>query len=242
MTKIEETKSTRKEFMKKGLFSLGGLFLGSELLNACTTSNSNTGTPSNDASCVVSPSETKGPFPIKTPTELINSNIVSDRKGVALMVKIKVQNSGNSCKPIQGASVDIWHCDKDGYYSEYGGTGMQEQDFTNVHFLRGRQTTDANGDVSFISIYPGWYPGRAPHIHVEVLDSTGKSLGVTQIAFPEDISKQVYNSSLYSGHGQADTPNASDNVFQDSLALNMGTVTGNTTDGYVVSKTIVFKA
>jgi protocatechuate 3,4-dioxygenase beta subunit len=132
--------------------------------------------------------------------------------------------------------------DKDGYYSEYGATQMQEKDYRDVHFLRGRQTTDANGEVTFISIYPGWYRGRAPHIHVEALDKSGKSLLVTQIAFPENISSQVYSSALYSEHGQADTTNSSDNVFSDGVTLNMGSVTGNINDGFTITKTIVVNA
>jgi protocatechuate 3,4-dioxygenase beta subunit len=135
--------------------------------------------------------------------------------------------------------VDIWHCDKDGNYSEYGNHPMQRTDFTAAHFLRGRQTTDANGDVSFLSIYPGWYHGRAPHIHIEIFDKSGKSLLVTQVAFPENVSGTVYASSLYASRGQADTPNDSDNVFLDSLSERLATVRGNIKEGFTLSSTIV---
>lgn len=107
-----------------------------------------------------------------------------------------------------------------------------------LHFLRGRQTTDANGKVSFLSVYPGWYNGRAPHIHVEVLSSSS-SLLVTQIAFPENISSVVYASTLYSVNGQADTSNASDNIFANSLSSELATVTGNLADGYTLEKIVV---
>lgn len=237
MSENIEKITTRKDFIKKGFFTIGSLLLSSELLNSCTTPSTNTGSIT-DSSCTIAPTETKGPFPIKTPSELINSNIVSDRTGIALLVKIKIQDTKNGCKPIEGALVDIWHCDKDGYYSEYGATQMQQVDYTNVHFLRGRQTTDKNGEVQFISIYPGWYRGRAPHIHVEVLSNSGSSLVITQIAFPEDVSSIVYSSPLYSSHGQADTKNNSDNVFSDSLTLNMGSITGNVNDGFVLTKSI----
>ncbi len=73
----------------------------------------------------------------------------------------------------------------------------RQTDYTSVHFLRGRQTSNSSGEVSFISIYPGWYQGRAPHVHVEVLSSSGTSLLVTQIAFPETISSEVYSSTNY---------------------------------------------
>lgn len=233
--------TSRKDFMKKGLFGLGSLIVGSEILNACSNTLSTGNTVPNEGSCSLSPSETKGPFPIKSPAEQVKSNIVSDRVGVAMIIKIKVQSANDNCKPIVGALVDVWHCDKDGNYSEYGGMQMQQTDYTNVHFLRGRQTTDANGEVTFVSIFPGWYRGRAPHVHLEVLSSSGSSLVVSQIAFPEDISSQVYSSPLYASHGQFDTSNTRDNVFSDSIDLNMGTITGNVNDGYILTKTIVVR-
>jgi protocatechuate 3,4-dioxygenase beta subunit len=118
-----------------------------------------------------------------------------------------------------------------GNYSEYGSNA-------GVSFLRGRQTTDINGQVSFISIFPGWYPGRAPHIHVEVLDATGDSIRVTQIAFPKDICDTVYVTDGY--NGVADTSNQGDGIFANSLAGNMAdSVAGNTMDGYTLLKTLV---
>jgi len=116
---------------------------------------------------------------------------------------------------------------------------MQQTDYTAVHFLRGRQTTNANGFTPFISIYPGWYSSRVPHIHIEILSSSGSSLLVTQVVFPENISSQVYSSLNYTSHGQANTSNTSDNVFSDSLSSELATVTGNLTDGYTLTKTIV---
>ncbi len=191
-----------------------------------------------DGSCAETPSETKGPFPIKTPAELVKENITSDRTGVPVIIEITIHNTNNLCNPLPNVLVDVWHCDKDGYYSQYGGTREQAVDYTSVNFLRGRQTTDGNGTVRFISIYPGWYQGRAPHIHVEVLTTSGKSLLVTQIAFPEDVSKTVYSSDYYKDHGQADTSNTSDSIFRDSLNDELAVVTGNLTDGYTISHTI----
>ncbi len=218
----------RQQFVKNGLLSLGALVSSSALLQACTQMATPTGTSGADG-CTLSPSETKGPFPIKSPAEWVRSSIVSDRNGIPLMINIKVVDA--SCRPLANTVVDLWHCDAAGDYSEYGGTGMQRTDYTNAHFLRGRQSTDANGQVNFISIYPGWYRGRAPHIHLEVLNSSGKSLIVSQIAFPEDVSQVVYATQDY--NGAADTSNTRDNVFRDSLELNMADeVSGNTTEGY----------
>jgi len=118
---------------------------------------------------------------------------------------------------------------------------MQAADHQNEHFLRGRQTTDKEGEVSFHSIFPGWYPSRAPHIHLHIYDATGKSLLVTQIAFPEEVCKTVYIQGEYASHGLPETTNENDNVFGDGLANEMGTITGNPKDGYVLRHSIYVK-
>ncbi len=158
------------------------------------------------------------------------------------MLKTEVKGEINRIEGCREADVlvDIWHCDKDGYYSEYKGSGYSstQVDNTDKHFLRGRQTTDDNGQVSFISIFPGWYQSRAPHIHIEVLNSSEQSIRVTQIAFPKDVCDLVYASSGY--HGSADTLNEKDNVFSDSVDGNLAdSLTGNTSDGYTLLKSIV---
>ena len=123
----------------------------------------------------------------------------------------------------------------------FGGS-MQAADHQKEHFLRGRQITNKSGVVSFHSIYPGWYSGRAPHIHVHIYSSAGKSLLITQVAFPEEISKDVYTRNVYAAHGQPDTTNATDMVFNDSIANELATVTGNSKDGYVLKHSIYVKA
>jgi protocatechuate 3,4-dioxygenase beta subunit len=225
----------RKKFLKSGFFGLTTVLTGAVLV-------SNKKEPASGYDCTASPRETKGPFPTKTPTQLAQANIKSDRTGIALLVNFTIVDKNNNCKPLPGAMVDIWHCDKDGNYSEYGNHPMQRSDFTAAHFLRGRQTTDEQGRVSFLSIYPGWYHGRAPHIHLEIFDKGGKSLLVTQVAFPEKNSREVYSSPLYAARGQADTSNATDNVFADSLAEQMATVKGNIKDGFTLTSTIVVRS
>ena len=227
----------RKDFLKKGVFGLTTILTGAAIAGDNKKQNIH-----GENECEVSPRETKGPFPTKTPSQMVQSNIKSDRTGIALLVNLTIVNKTNNCKALPGAQVDIWHCDKDGNYSEYGNHPMQRTDLTSAHFLRGRQITDADGNVSFLSIYPGWYHGRAPHIHIEVFDMSGTSLLITQVAFPENISNKVYSSSLYADRGEADTPNNRDNIFADSLSEQMATVTGNITDGYTLSSTIVVKA
>lgn len=227
----------RKKFLRNGIFGLTTILTGAAL----SSDNKRQNTPAGDE-CDLSPRETKGPFPTKTPSQMVQSNIKSDRAGLALLINLTIIDKTNNCKPLTGAQVDIWHCDKDGYYSEYGNHPMQRNDLTAAHFLRGRQITDANGHVSFLSIYPGWYRGRAPHIHIEIFDKGGISLLVTQVAFPENISNKVYSSPLYISRGEADTPNNKDNVFSDSLAEQMAAISGNVKDGFTLSSTIVVKS
>lgn len=222
----------RKKFLTKGLVGLG-------VIVAIPTLISSTKGGSNDTinldDCEVSPSETSGPFPIKTPADWVRENIVGNRVGVPLLITLKIENTNEDCKPLSDVFVDIWQCDAKGNYSEY--SGQLDGSFTNHHFLRGRQTTDANGYVSFISIYPGWYPRRAPHLHFEIKSKSGKSLLITQTAFPEDVSKKVYNTKGY--NGVFDTSNKLDHEFRDSLKRSMATsVTGNITDGFTLTETI----
>lgn len=245
----------RKHFFKNGLAALGLMALA-PLANSCkkdteeltgTTTGTGTGTGTSTGTttgfCTTSPTETEGPFPTKTPSSLVTGDIRSDRTGVPFTIKITINNKNNSCAALAGALVDIWHCDKDGNYSEYGGTGMQSTNYTSVHFLRGRQTTDSSGLVTFTSVFPGWYSGRAPHIHVHVYNSSGKSLLVTQIAFPTDVCNTIYTTATnYYTRGKQDTSNASDNVFSDSLASELASVTGSVSAGYTLTHIITVAA
>ena len=239
---------SRKKFLKNFLIGASTVPL---ILEACkkdtvttSTSTGTTTTSSSSGTCTVAPTETAGPFPTITPSSLVRSDIRLDRSGVAFAINITIKNKNNSCAALSGAIVDIWHCDKDGYYSEYGGTGMQSVNYTAVHFLRGRQTTDANGLVSFTSIFPGWYSGRATHIHVHIYNAAGTSLLITQIAFPEGSSSAVVavNASTANGYTKGMTGytyNAADNVFSDdTTGAEIATVTGSVAAGYALAHTI----
>jgi len=240
----------RKHFLKNGLAALG-LAAIAPLASACkkstdTTTTDGDTTTGSTGSCTISPTETEGPFPTKSPSTLVKSDITGDRTGVPFTIKITITNKNNSCSALSGALVDIWHCDKDGNYSEYGGTSMQTTNYTSVHFLRGRQTTDSNGLVTFTSIFPGWYSGRATHIHVHVYNAAGTSLLVTQISFPEGSTSAVatVNGSGGTTYGYTKgmtgyTYNASDNVFSDDTAgLELSAVTGSLSGGYTLTHTI----
>ena len=224
----------RKDFLSKGIVALGGVVALSGMPAARSRTNQDANPSSDD--CEVSPRETKGPFPNKTPSDYVRENIIGDRKGIALLMTLTILNKNNGCQPLSKAEVDVWHCDSQGNYSEYGRGEM-----TKGHFLRGRQLTDANGQVSFISIFPGYYRGRAPHVHVEVLGKTNNSLLVTQIAFPEKVCDTVYATENYQGTGYVS--NLRDGVFRASLKQNMAdSVSGTISDGYTLLKRIVVEA
>lgn len=242
----------RKLFVKHA-FSALGIVAVAPLVHACSKNNDSNSTSSDessgsssdvttDTSCSVSPTETEGPFPTKQPSSYVRSDITKgDGIGSPLTAKITIVNSNNSCKSLEGAIVDIWHCDVDGNYSEYGGSGMQSTNFQSVHWLRGRQVTDANGLVTFKSIFPGWYQGRATHIHVHVYNASGTSLLVTQIAFPDTLCTTVNSTGSAYGYTKGTsgyTYNNADMVFSDSVAKEMATVTGSVDKGFDLSITV----
>ena len=169
------------------------------------------------ATCAVSPTETIGPYP--SLTDLFRSDIREGRSGTPLTLTLTVVNSGNDCTPLAGANVEIWQCDASGNYSQYGSQVAQT-------YLRGIQTTDANGQVTFTTVYPGWYQGRATHIHVEVVRN-GQSVKVTQIAFPESANDAVYATGVYAARGSNPTRNTADGIFADSIDSELASVSGD---------------
>jgi protocatechuate 3,4-dioxygenase beta subunit len=236
----------RKYFLKSLLM---GAASAPALLSACgkegvsptaATGTTTTATGGSSAtSCTVAPTETEGPFPTHTPSSYVRSDITDGRAGYKLTANITITSGSAGCVALAGALVDIWHCDAEGNYSEYGGSGMQSTNYTGVHFLRGRQTTNAAGLVSFTSIFPGWYSGRATHIHVHVYSASGTSLKVTQIAFPEGTGTALAAVNGYAKGLSGYTYNKSDNVFSDDAAgIEIATVSGSTTAGFVLTMAI----
>lgn len=180
------------------------------------------GTGTTGSTCAVSPSETIGPYP--SLTDLIRSDIREDRQGTPLQLTISVVNVAGGCAPLENVAVEIWQCDVAGTYSQYGTQTART-------YLRGIQATNAAGEVTFTTLYPGWYQGRATHIHVEVARA-GQSLKVSQIAFPEDVSAIVHTQGVYASRGANPTTNLRDGIFADSLASEMATVSGSPGSGY----------
>lgn len=190
-----------------------------------TSTTTTTTTPSTNSQCAVTPSETAGPFP--SLTDLLRSDIREGRAGTPLTLTVKVVNVNNGCAPVANAQVEIWHCDEVGNYSQYGTVASQT-------FYRGIQTTNASGDVTFVTNYPGWYQGRATHIHIEASVS-GRSVKVSQIAFPESVNNTVHTAGVYAARGTNPTTNLGDNIFADSLASELVTPTGSNSGGYAAS-------
>ena len=189
------------------------------------TTTSTTTTTGNNSACAVTPTETIGPYP--SLTDLFRSDIREGKSGTLLALTIKVVNTNSACAPVSGANVEIWHVDAAGNYSQYGTQTTQT-------YLRGIQTTNDSGEVTFITIYPGWYQGRATHIHAEVTINN-RSVKVTQIAFPESINNAVHATGAYASRGSNPQSNASDGIFADSLSSELITPAGDPSNGYTAA-------
>ena len=177
---------------------------------------------STNSACAVTPGETAGPFP--SLTDFFRSDIREGKTGTQLTLTIKVVNTNASCAAVPNANVEIWHVDAAGNYSQYGTQSTQT-------FLRGIQTTNSNGEVTFTTIYPGWYQGRATHIHAEVTIN-GVSRKVTQIAFPETVNNTVTAAAPTRRAAPTRCPTPPTMIFADSLSSELVTPTGDTTSGY----------
>jgi protocatechuate 3,4-dioxygenase beta subunit len=215
---------------------------------SASSSASSASSGDSSASSEEIPEETGGPFPadgsngpnVLTESGVVRSDITKSfgsasgvATGVPLTVKLRILDVSNGGGALAGAAVYLWHCTADGAYSIYSDSVKDE------NFLRGVQEADADGNITFTSIYPGAYAGRWPHIHFEVYPSLAAAtsasdrLRTSQLALPEAESKLVYATD---GYGQstsnlAQTSLDSDNVFSDGYSLQLAKVTGSVTDG-----------
>jgi len=172
-------------------------------------------------SCVVRPEQTEGPYFLDE--RLNRSDIRSDpangnqvKPGAALKITLGVYRvDGQACAPIAGALVDIWQCDADGIYSDVLDINGQF-DTRGKKFLRGYQLTGADGSADFVTIYPGWYPGRTVHLHFKVRTNPGTASGhvfTSQLYFTDATSDDVFKKSPYSARAARTTKNAQDGIF-----------------------------
>ncbi|WP_439902658.1 intradiol ring-cleavage dioxygenase [Microbacterium azadirachtae] len=263
----------RTLFSRRTVLSLVGLGAGGAVLAACTPSTSRaastatsppaptvTSTPATTAAAVALPAaeipdETAGPYPgdgSNGPDALADSGIVrqdirssigggSTAAGVPLTFSLNILDMASGDAPFAGVAVYAWHCNAAGGYSMYS-SGIE-----NETYLRGVQVADADGRVSFTSIFPGCYSGRWPHIHFEVYPSaadvtdSANAIATSQIALPQSACDAVYATSGYDGSAQnlAQTSLTSDNVFgDDGGALQLAATTGDPAKGYTATLTV----
>lgn len=237
----------------------GSSTTGSSTTGSTTgTSTTGSGSSSSTASCTVIPEETAGPYPADGSNTangvlanalalsgIVRSDIRSSiagatatAAGVPLTMTLKLVNTNGNCAALEGWAIYLWHCDREGRYSMYS-TGVTAQ-----NYLRGVQATDANGSVTFTTIFPGCYDGRMPHMHFEVFRSVSTALNwnnklrTSQIAFPTDICTNVYTNAT--GYTTSLTnlgriSFATDNVFSDGVTLQLASLTGSIDAGYAAT-------
>jgi protocatechuate 3,4-dioxygenase beta subunit len=225
--------------------------MGSAALVACGSSSKPASNGSSQAAEI--PDETSGPFPgdgsngpdVLATSGIVRSDIRSSwgdaggtAQGVPMTLTLTVTDLADGGVPFEGAAVYVWHCDREGGYSLYS------DGLTDENYLRGVQVADADGTVTFTSVFPGCYPGRWPHVHFEVYpdqasitDST-TAIATSQLALPEDVCDTVYGTSGYEASVAplAGVSLDSDIAFgDDSGVRQLGTVTGDLDRGYAVS-------
>jgi protocatechuate 3,4-dioxygenase beta subunit len=261
------TTLTRRDLLRA--LGFGGVSAGLFTLAACSPAATGTTTPGGaasastaasassaaGASCALIPEETAGPFPgdgsngpdVLNQSGVIRTDIRSSfgsssnvAQGVPLTIKLTVEDA-TDCVPISKAAVYLWHCDRDGNYSMYSQAAVNE------NYLRGVQEADANGVVTFTSIFPACYPGRWPHIHFEVYPTLsqatdqGNRIATSQVALPKDICDQVYATDGYAQSIQTLSQLSldTDMVFRDDGAAHqLGTISGSVANGLTVELTV----
>jgi protocatechuate 3,4-dioxygenase beta subunit len=201
---------------------------------------------SSPVACIVTPELTEGPFFVDE--KLTRSDIRSDpsdnsvRPGqLVALTMIVMRAANNACTPLANATVDVWHCDAAGVYSDVSDGGNNAQ---GKKFLRGNQLSDALGRVTFTTVYPGWYQGRAVHIHFKVrgTNEAGRTYEFTsQIFFEDAQSERVYASDPYRAKGTGFMRNASDSIFRQTQGKTLVPLTqsGNSLAGtFVIGLTV----
>lgn len=246
-----------------GLLALAGCGGGDDADAGNTGNTGGTGGTGGSTTCSVIPTETAGPYPADgslASNQRLNALVLagiarSDIRtsvgsasgtapGVPLTVTITLVDTNGSCAALAGRAIYLWHCTRDGGYSLYS------SGHTGENYLRGVQVTDANGQCTFTTIFPGCYSGRWPHIHFEVYPSLTAATDATtvsdyakvsQMALPEAAARAVYGSA--SGYtGSLANLNAitlaTDNIFSDGYGSQMPSVSGSVADGYTATLTV----
>ncbi|MFF7974247.1 intradiol ring-cleavage dioxygenase [Streptomyces sp. NPDC007905] len=212
--------------------TLGGATLGVAALGLAATQAAaagphTVGRPGLAAACVLTPEQTEGPYYLDL--ETVRKNITEGKAGVPLTLRVTVVDS-TTCAVLPNTAVDVWHCDALGVYSGYVAGGSTPD----TTFLRGVQLTDASGVAEFTTVYPGWYVGRALHIHVKThaggAVSNGKYHGghvshTGQLYFPETYNTKVAALSPYRTNTTTRTLNARDGIYRNGGSSTLLTIT-----------------
>jgi len=208
---MNEHHFTTRRGMLAGLGGAGMGLAGATLLGRTAGQEADAATPS----CTLVGEQTEGPYYVDI--NRVRRNVTEGKAGLRLDLRIKIV-SADTCKPMRSAAVEIWHCDAAGKYSGIAGEGT-----TGKTFLRGIQRTDRNGVAVFRTIYPGWYQGRALHIHLKAFTggrvSGSKFIGGSeqhtgQLFFKESVTDKVARIAPYSSRGVPRTRMSADNVYQ----------------------------
>jgi protocatechuate 3,4-dioxygenase beta subunit len=185
-------------------------------------------------SCVLIPAKTEGPYFVDE--RLNRSDIRTDpsdgstQPGTPLNLTLVVVGANASCAPVQGAVVDIWHASAAGTYSDIASEGTSGQ-----KYLRGLQATDANGQVHFTTVFPGWYQGRAVHVHFKVRVFSGATTTYefnSQLFFDPALESTIYASAPYATRGQPTTANSQDGIYGSDGSKLLVALTANGSGGY----------
>jgi protocatechuate 3,4-dioxygenase beta subunit len=220
---------------RRAFIGLGAGALGALVLSACSSGGSGTDraastttttvsgavavpplTPADfgaAATCRPLPEKTAGPFPLDR--QLDRRVITENSSGRPLRLGLRVVDE--RCRPIGGAAVEVWHCDATGDYSAFADGNGGKDAGPGTTFLRGTQTAGDDGIVEFTSIYPGWYRGRAVHVHLRV-HRDDRTVLTSQLFFPDAYTDAVYASAPYARFGLPDTRNAQDSIAGDPAA------------------------
>jgi len=228
----EKTQLSRRDLLGLAAKGAASVVVSQSLLAACASGQSkttdtasassssglSTGFPKGVASCIVTAALEEGPFFVDE--RLNRADIRTDpvtgavSAGVPLALTFNVSRvAGNACTPLTGAYLDVWHCDAGGVYSDVEGESHK--------FLRGYQLTDANGVAKFTTVFPGWYPGRAVHIHfkLRLFAGSAKSYEFTsQLFFNEALTDSVHAHTPYNSRGSRNTRNDNDGIFNSLSA------------------------
>lgn len=219
----------RKDFLKSlGLAGVAAV-LPAEAANTVRNVKRSAGQlPPN---CTLIPGETAGPFPLDLTenSTFFRQDIRENKTGALLNLKLKIVGE-NNCEPMANVRVNVWHCDKDGLYSGYSQANNPGQ--AGLTYLRGYQMTGVHGEVSFVTIFPGWYTGRICHIHFQVYVSSVYA-AISQLTFPIDAKNAVYsaNSALYT-KGADPLAFNQDNIFSDGYTFQLASLTQDANGNY----------